>query len=80
MVKKIGKEYKFIVDCHADHCKEIRTHMRNLDFSVKRVGTCEGDHYGIKHFDSDKDAELAANSLFEKFAKGTKLYRLTVEM
>lgn len=76
---KSKQTYKFIVDCNGKHCKEIRDHMKTLNFKVTTEKTWTGDHYGIKKFDTKEDAENMATKLFDKYSKDKKLYRITIE-
>lgn len=52
--------------------------MDKEGFTVKPDDTWMGDHYGLKRFETKKDAETAADNLFKKYSKDRKLHRVTI--
>lgn len=77
MTRAGRQTYKFVVDCNLGHCAEIQKRMKAMKFhSVKAEDTWLGDHYGLKEFDTEKQAEEVATKLFNKYYE--KLNQITI--
>lgn len=66
--KKNDRKYKLVVDCKAEYCHTVQAHMKSIGFHVRKNDTSLGDHYGIKLFRSEQDANDTADEIFNKFS------------
>ena len=74
--KARGREYKFIVDCRDGHCKDVQSIMREMGFRVREKHSIGGDHYGIRRFATEKEANATADRIYGESPE--KIYQISV--